>query len=166
MEYARIDSRVQRLSDLLGIRIHTFLEIQCMGVIPMCSYYFVANGVYEASKDVIGLNECKLNTDMNSVALHEIIHWTGHPSRLNRPFIANCTKSVYYDNYYSRSTEEATAQLGMFYLAEALDLHIDAKQLLDQYLACYPSADLTKAAKDARDAANWILEQAYGSKAA
>ena len=94
-----------------------------------------------------------------SIALHELIHWTRAPARLNR---WQTTNHVRYD------AEELVAELGALYLADALGLQGYSMELHAEYVLGY-QIDIarrtgTAGAKlmphveaEARKAVDWIL---------
>ena len=81
----------------------------------------LANAVYDTVNDCIAINDNPIpQPDYNRelVLLHEIAHWTGHPSRLNR-----ITPT--------REAEELIADLAAHALGEKLNL---PKDTLDNFL--------------------------------
>lgn len=104
------------------------------------------------------------------VFLHELVHWTGHPDRLNRKTFELAKRYGYYASKNqigteNLHTEEATAQWGMYLLACHFNIEKQvAEKALEYYLIGYPEADLVKAKADAVLAVNYILNAAYGQE--
>jgi antirestriction protein ArdC len=77
---------------------------------------------YKINNDIICLpnkEQFKTSDDYYATLLHEIIHWTGHKSRLNRNI------SGMKDDKYA--FEELVAEIGSLYLKERIGLKNDAK---------------------------------------
>ncbi len=106
-----------------------------------------------------------------STALHELVHWTGHPKRLAREF-----GKAFGDEAYAR--EELTAELGSAFLCADLGLKPDVREDHAPYLGHWadvlreePRALFRHAAQGQR-AADWLrdlqprlLEQARAPEA-
>jgi len=73
-------------------------------------------------------SEFKSAADYHATALHELTHWTGHKSRLDRTFGAR-----FGDNAYA--FEELVAELGAAFLCS--DCGIDGKLQHDSYIASW-----------------------------
>jgi antirestriction protein ArdC len=113
------------------------------------------------SKDEIHLpakTEFKSAADYHATALHELTHWTGHKSRLDRTFGAR-----FGDNAYA--FEELVAELGAAFLCS--DCGINGKLQHDSYIASWIKvlkADkraiftASSAARKAADYAKKIIE--------
>lgn len=119
-------------------------------------------GLYDSKSDVVALRHGEDADDdsppIDFVALHEIIHWTGHISRCARPTIVVPT-----GNPLARDTEEMTAHFGMRLLAPHFGC--DMKQIeyfVEKFKYIHPWADLAKADRDARKAYDFIIQAAYG----
>jgi antirestriction protein ArdC len=113
------------------------------------------------SKDEIHLpakTEFKSSSDYHATALHELTHWTGHKSRLDRQFGAR-----FGDNAYA--FEELVAELGAAFLCS--DCGIDGKLQHDSYIASWIKVlkgdkraifTASSAARKAADYAKKIIE--------
>lgn len=92
--------------------------------------------------------------DYCSTLLHELTHWTGHPSRLRRPFGHAVTDSEYIH-------EELIAELGAAYLSANYGIRPRARH--SDYIAYWLAAlradsrALFTAARSASDAADYLL---------
>ncbi len=115
---------------------------------------------YNKSKDLICLPP--IDNFINgsayyNVAFHELIHWTGHQSRLNRPF------GKFGDEIYA--IEELIAETGAAFLCESLDLRSDFNQhggYLQSWLKCLKkdAKHLFTIIPKAQTAAEYLLEVA------
>lgn len=124
------------------------------------------SGMYEVVNDIVSVKPPTLGHqsigDVNTVLLHELVHWSGHPSRVNREEM----KNAHIYNYLTdqeRHQEEACAQIGMYKLCKyfCMDM-VKAEKYLSNYLITYPLADLGKAEADAEAAVSYLLSLAYG----
>ena len=92
--------------------------------------------------------------DYCSTLLHELTHWTGHPSRLGRPFGQAVTDSEYIH-------EELIAELGAAYLSANYGIRPRARH--SDYIAYWLAAlkadsrVLFTAARSASEAADYLL---------
>lgn len=90
-------------------------------------------GQYDCGTDEIWAhNISSAIGELDSYLLHELIHWTGHPKRLNRYPVGPGVR-------HSRgilADEEYTAQLGMMLLAQELGVLSETalKHYLEQYI--------------------------------
>ena len=98
-------------------------------------------------------------TGYYSVLLHELTHWTGHSSRLNR----NITSGKYTQTY---AREELVAEIGSMFISCAAripqsdEVFQNHASYVDSWLECIkndPNA-IFKAAADANRAADYILK--------
>lgn len=158
-----VDSRVLALVSSTGCPLLTYFDAITSGKVNAAMLFTMgmAAGYYDSQEDYIGLNERALESDrVNEVVLHELIHWTGHPSRLNRNTITSQLHGM-RPTSYDYHTEEATAQMGMFKLACLLgldkELHL---MLLNVYLTMFPEANLAKADWDSNQAVGYLLDLA------
>lgn len=147
--------KLESLLDILGIK---WIEPRAYYKSTGTTFRSYAQGMYHSQIDAISVRaQGATNRSANYVFLHEIAHATGHASRLDR----ECFKAEYqtkeeYDT--ALHTEEATAELGAYYLAIAFDLDkASATAYLDNYLQLLPHADLDKARIDGRKAADYVL---------
>ncbi|HOC57749.1 MAG TPA: zincin-like metallopeptidase domain-containing protein [Verrucomicrobiota bacterium] len=99
---------------------------------------------------------------------HELIHSTGHPSRLNRFSIFD-TASPHGDHY---AREELVAELGAAYLCAETGIANETLKDSAAYLASWikalkaQNATLFWAASNAQKASDWILNRRPAGKAA
>lgn len=92
--------------------------------------------------------------------LHEMVHSTGHPDRLNRPLTGSFGSPKY-------AMEELRAELGSFFIQNDLSLHFDAQHLNShtQYLESWIKAlkedpnELFRAIADAQKACDFLEER-------
>jgi antirestriction protein ArdC len=92
--------------NLLTAQVQDFLQ-----TVGAAIKYNGASAHYNPLKDVIGLPQVEQFDSTEAfaaTALHELVHWTGHKSRCNRPGITECTtrKSDQYGK------EELIAEMG------------------------------------------------------
>ena len=91
------------------------------------------------------------------VAFHELGHWTGHETRLNRPFAARRDAPEY-------AREELRAELASAFLGAELGIRHDLEQhatYLDRYLGLLRGdhREIFRAARDAQAIADLILDR-------
>lgn len=101
--------------------------------------------------------------DADSILLHEIVHWTGHSSRLHRDWFKIAVEGHSVPSLYETDQEEAIAQIGMHKLSKYLGMDMQKAELyLRNYLNKYPLADLERAEVEAEKALQYIVDLAYG----
>jgi antirestriction protein ArdC len=110
-----------------------------------------------------GLEQFVSSENFYGVLFHELTHWTGHPSRLNRKTLTDAVK--FGDTNYS--LEELTAELGTCFLCNRWGISTPA---MEQDSAAYIGHWLGKLKKDnkfiwdasasAKDAFNYLIELA------
>lgn len=158
-----VSSRVEDLVYRLGITLYSYEEASWRfeGYFPF-DVVGTSYGFYYPPKDYVSINviDCAAaGLSPDHVALHEIIHWTGHQRRLARETII-AKQSYRFVLATEDHTEEATAYLGAYYLAETLGMADSlAYAMLQGGLARYNLADMGKAQADARAAVAWILRR-------
>ncbi len=145
---------VRKVFEALGVKLMSMHELSYKMEKAIPESY---QGCYWADEDTIILKDSRSETgDLNTVALHELLHWTGHYTRLSRAAIQLSCPDRFSFSYH---TEEAAAQLGMHKLAKWLGVseeNID--YYLNNYLEAYPFADLHIAEMQAEQAVRWIKE--------
>lgn len=123
---------------------------------------------YKMGEDVIvmpRLQSFNSAQDYDATLLHELVHWTGHPARLNRDSIKN-----YSLNDASRAEEELVAEIGSVFLTAHLGL---SGELVNHasYIASWkvhlePKA-IGRAMSQASKAFHWLINhQNLGEKGA
>lgn len=149
--------------EVLGVNSLDFMafmrKVMTTNEIVLEPIMFYCSAFYMPNNDLI-----VLKNDDHNAALHELIHWTGHPTRLNRPFIAvQASKEMRRmdeDLTEMYHTEEATAQLGALYLAK--DLKYEGIKQLEQftndYVATYERANVMIATALAWQARDYIIQ--------
>lgn len=163
--------KLQILIEKLKISFVEPNEIYEYGYGPMTGS---TGGFWEPSRDFMcvrnalpfpfNLAGCMSRHTGDNFLMHEVIHWTGHPSRLNRPAIAEYFKVSHISQVPEilLHTEEAIAELGMLRLAAALGFDIEPIiKGATYYISTYPKADLLMAEKYAREAVDYILKAGY-----
>lgn len=161
-----IDTRILDIVNRLGANIVDMGEY--VGIYP-ASWLYLASGLYDYERDKIAIKaDIAISSRCSEVVLHELIHWTGHASRLNRlhkrrQISTDDDRQGIIDiehNNIIYHTEEATAQLGMFKLAMVLGLdqftHFKA---MTDYLASYHLANMHQAETESDDAVKFILDK-------
>jgi len=118
-----------------------------------------ASASYSPSGDTVRMTEQKLcvsDSAYYSTLLHELIHSTGHPSRLNRAFGNSFGSSGY-------SREELIAEMGACFLCSEVGIAQETEDNSASYIASWikvlkgdPKAVVAAAGK-AQKAANFIL---------
>lgn len=108
---------VKTLVERLGIKVVSFKDIEHKKKLHL--HYLATEAFYDIKGDYIAVNEtlCKEPWQVDNAVLHEIAHWTGGSSRLNRQSLA-CYSS--YQNY-----EENLAQSAAYEIACNLGLACD-----------------------------------------
>lgn len=125
----------------------------------------VAAGFYIALFDAICLNE-HISTKgfdkkvySNYVLCHEFIHWTGHPSRLNRKAVTDDYKEFLNVTAEEKQEEEMTADLGTLYIHYMLGLDISITDNSIKERKLFMSDESFKRAEIAANlAVHWILD--------
>ena len=118
---------------------------------------------YSPGKDEIVLPNRNAFLDTQSflaTQLHEMVHSTGHPNRLNRPLTGLFGSPGY-------AMEELRAELGSFFIQNDLNLHFDAQHFNShtQYLESWIGAleedpnELFRAIADAQKASDYLEER-------
>lgn len=118
---------------------------------------------YSPGKDEIVLPNRNAFLDTQSflaTQLHEMVHSTGHPDRLNRPLTGLFGSPGY-------AMEELRAELGSFFIQNDLNLHFDAQHFNShtQYLESWIGAleedpnELFRAIADAQKASDYLEER-------
>ena len=101
----------------------------------------------------------KSSANYYGTALHELAHWSGHPSRLNRATLNESTS--FADPNYAK--EELRAELASVFLAAERGIPHDPEQHA-AYVGAWITAlrsdknEIFRAAKDAHTAADFLLE--------
>ena len=96
-------------------------------------------------------------------ALHELGHWTGHPSRLDRRTLVQGIEHGYSSHAYAR--EELRAEISSMMTGDRLDIghdpswHASYEDSWIQRLREDPR-DLYRAARDAQGMSDYLLERA------
>jgi antirestriction protein ArdC len=117
---------------------------------------------YDRSQDTIHLppkDAFKSAGGYYSTGLHELAHWTGHPSRLNRPTLNESYR--FGDTSYAK--EELRAELASVFLAAERGIPHNPEQHA-AYVASWIDAlskdkhEIFRAARDAHKAADFILD--------
>jgi antirestriction protein ArdC len=128
-----------------------------------------ADGLFNTIEDYIFVKPNLENNRAIEVFLHELVHWTGHDSRLARSAIVLnqrlSKRGVIYANeidFYNRemSTEEMIAQYGMYLLTVKLGL--DEQYFYNrftQYTNGLVFGDIELAKRQAQIAVDYILNQ-------
>lgn len=125
-----------------------------------------AQPCYIPSKDLIMMPDPKLFTGTEpyySVLLHELTHWTGHASRLNRPMLAKFGSAEY-------AFEELVAELGSAYLCADIGFSLPVTQnaaYIQSWLKSLRNDKtwIFKASSQAEKAARFILTAKTGAYA-
>ena len=117
-------------------------------------------GLYDQFSDTIFLNyELLKKVPVDRVLAHELIHWTGHPNRLNRITL------IRYDVNYNRVREEIIAEYGALFLlrhcnalTKANEEHI--RKTIEQFSKelAVPSLTIPSCIEHARKAVEYILK--------
>ncbi len=90
---------------------------------------------------------------------HEYIHWTGHHSRLNRPFTRKRTQKEY-------AREELVAEIGSAFLCQLLGITSEIREDHAAYIECWlqvlkqDSRAVLKAATAAQQAVDFLVDAA------
>ena len=96
-------------------------------------------------------------------ALHELGHWSGHPDRLNRETLVQGIQEGCASPTYAR--EELRAEISSMITGERLELGHDPNRCA-AYVGHWIQAlkddprEIYRAAKDAQDISDWVLERA------
>lgn len=115
---------------------------------------------YSPSRDLVGMPRPEEFSDATGLAatlLHELTHWTGHPSRLNRIQTGHRSDPRY-------AFEELVAELGSALLCMSLGVthtpRVDHAKYLNGWIALLQDSDraFASAAGQAQKAATFILE--------
>lgn len=117
---------------------------------------------YHPGSDTITLPPKKAFPDQTAyygIALHELAHWTGHESRLNRDGITG--RHAFGSEGYAR--EELRAEMASLFMQAELGVPHDINRhaaYVDSWIAVLKKDknELFRAAKDAGQAADYVLE--------
>lgn len=128
----------------------------------MTVQYGAGKPFYTPSTDIVSMpnyGEFKTDDDFASTLGHEMIHATGHPSRLNRKFSAK----VFKENY---ATEELVAELGSAFLCAHLGFsYIEAQSpaYIEGWLKVLKADNraIFSIASHASQAADWLREREH-----
>ena len=104
---------------------------------------------YVPSKDTIQMPPIEMfdsNSRYNHSLLHELVHATGHASRLDRDSLA-----TYHDDPKNRAFEELIAELGGVFLGMEMDVRLPSSSELDNH-AAYLKGWMSLLADDISDA--------------
>jgi antirestriction protein ArdC len=141
-----IDHKVQRLLDLSGAKVVSFVEGIMMSSNISMENAAKTGGLYNPALDSIAMNP--FCVEPNSVMLHELGHWSGHSSRLSRQGIRWLETSDGHKlmKFSDMQTEEFVAQLTACKLLKKLELdnHI-ANALLYKMIGVYAKGDMAQA---------------------
>jgi len=155
--------RVLELIRNLNIRLLSFAECSLSGITIDPYIWQNSNGFYECHDDFIAFNHTPKSNiqDLNSCILHEIAHWSGHPTRLNRKAIeAGANLAIYELDLHIIHTEEVIAQLGMFKLACYLGLNIEKYlEMTNLYIQRYFMANRLEADIESTKALGFIIDR-------
>lgn len=97
---------------------------------------------------------------------HELIHWTGHPKRCNRPAIANEVENPLFSTFSieTYSFEELVAEIGatMLMARAGVQTGVEDNNVAYvahwlQYLKASPAKLITQAARAAQDAVDYLF---------
>lgn len=158
-----VNPRVLRLVKNLNIRLLSFAECFVSGILIDPDICQNSNGFYECYHDFIAFNHTPKPSidDLNSCILHEIVHWSGHPTRLNREAVKAGSELLIHELEPSViHTEEVTAQLGMFKLATCLGLNNERYlEMTNRYIARYPLANYLDADMESTKALEFIVNK-------
>ena len=107
----------------------------------------------------------KTAADYYGTALHELAHWTGHPTRLNRPTLTDSYR--FGDTNYAK--EELRAELASVFLAAERGIPHNPKQHA-AYVGSWIAAlrddknEIFRAAREAHRAADFVLSLEKGAQ--
>ncbi len=143
-----------------------------LGVMVMDHNVWYAKGVYYPPLNSISIRDTLSDQEKIETMLHELIHWSGHSTRLARPIILEGesvgTEGIFcgYDTG-KLHTEEAIAQMGMYTLVLYFNFEdtLHFKRSLEKYLDLYCNqADLVIAESEAKRATEYIINLIEQSK--
>lgn len=133
---------VNKIVEVHGVKVVSFERYSKLGI-----FVGFANALYDVDEDCIALNEDPVpnqphyNRDL--ILLHEIVHWTAHPKRLDR--------------HLDRSTEELVAEIAGRQIGELLGF--DGKLLAARFEEGITKAGIGNymlAAQEADKATNYL----------
>lgn len=114
-----------------------------------------ANGAYFPHNDVMCIRELSHQRSVNHTFLHELAHWTGARSRLNRSTVRKISTGKWVDDA-ELHTEEAVAELAAKELIDYFQLSSD-NGYCERYLALYELADLEYATLEAKKVVQYVI---------
>lgn len=91
---------------------------------------------YNADRDKIAVSHSAPLDQKEMIHFHELVHWTGHWSRLNRFY--NPWQLYYSRNY---NEEEAIAEIGSKILCKEYGISFNRDSKIDTYLSNAPTSD-------------------------
>ena len=141
----KLGTNLQDLLDLHRVRIVPYKDYERVSGELLKPVFKEVAAFYDTELDIIAINpESPDPTPLELIVTHELIHWTGHPSRLDRESLA-----------HDWVTEEMVANLGMVILGGYLQF--DTKVLIDVFRQKTATFEATQKAIDlAREAAIYL----------
>lgn len=118
---ALIDPKVIDLLTKIDVDIKGYSEVDFTKHSVLKNFLWfpqTCGGMYCPETDEIFVNEALLPS-LNLIALHEVIHWTGHRNRLKRECILNMAMQKPY-TAEQMHTEELIAEMGAIELSKIL----------------------------------------------
>lgn len=159
---------------------HSGAKIMCLTEYPKHVNFIKAlsmgraNGFYDWEIDavVISIPNCQRNgIDIDEAVLHELVHWTGHPKRLERNGIAIHMRNARLGMFALQSeeeqemlrkvyaTEEIIAETGMYIAAKELGLSKTEflQHRMERYCGFYKHGDFMEANLHTHPAVQFLL---------
>ena len=154
---SELSPQIERMIGALGVR---WIEPDVYYKYTGAYFGFEAQGKYHIVSDSISVRSGGPGSrETDYVFLHELIHWTGHESRLARKAMTKAFKTQ-DELTCAVHQEEVIAEIGACMLAWSLGLdRTAAESYMTKYLPLYPKADLSSAYKDAQIAHNYVMSR-------
>lgn len=135
----------------LGVRALSFEEALPWLPADVMTYAAVNfNAFYDIKADHIAIKSSGFDfMDLDTILLHEIIHWTGSRNRLNRKPSTNV--EIFH-------TEEGIAQMGMYKLTKILGIYKPEHDLyLSTYMRRLPHVNMAEVELESDKAVSFVL---------
>ena len=113
---------------------------------------------YSPSSDVINMPAPTQLTNLEAyeaTLLHELTHWTGHKTRLDR------LNTINYTTDKGRAEEELTAEIGAFFLATFFNIHSDIENhasYVNSWKQHLTEKEMMRATNSAAKAFHYLIE--------
>lgn len=164
IEYQKVNSSIKQIIKSLNVKVS---DAQSVVKEKELSVPVNSAGCYVPVRDLIILNEFNRSNEFtsNNIILHELIHWTGHSSRLGRPLIQKY-ELYFMPTGYEAEYEELIAIEGSILMHNCLNLDTENPEYtkndhIKNIFEYTDEQDWARARIDAQKAVNFIFKKLY-----